>query len=111
MNKINLYLSGEYTKKNHTYHSEDSRFKWKNFAKILKKSNLNLNDVNSIVDVGCGGGQVIVQANNSSLFNNQCIFYHSASIYDMMTLSKFWLTHMHTHFPLVTHYPITWPNV
>ena len=74
MNNINLYLSGEYTKKNHSYHSEDSRFKWKNFAKILKKSNLNLNAVNSIVDVGCGGGQVIVQAKNSSLFNSQCIF-------------------------------------
>ena len=74
MNKIDLYLSGDYTKKNHSYHSEDSEFKWKNFLNILKKSNLNLNKVHSISDIGCGSGQIILQANNSKLFNDQCVF-------------------------------------
>ena len=48
MNNIDRYLSGDYTKKNHSYHIEDSEFKWKNFVKILKKSNLNLDEVKSI---------------------------------------------------------------
>ena len=74
MNKIDRYLSGDYTKKNHSYHIEDSEFKWKNFVKILKKSNLNLDEVNSLSDVGCGSGQILIHANNSKLFNQQCIF-------------------------------------
>ena len=43
MSNIDRYLSGDYTKKNHSYHTEDSKFKWKNFSNILQKSNLNLN--------------------------------------------------------------------
>ena len=74
MNKIDRYLSGDYTKKNHSYHIEDSEFKWKNFVKILKKSNLNLDEVNSVSDVGCGSGHILIHANNSKLFNQQCVF-------------------------------------
>ena len=74
MNNIDRYLSGDYTKKNHSYHIEDSNFKWSNFVKILKKSNLNLDKVNSISDIGCGSGQILIKASNSRLFNKQCIF-------------------------------------
>ena len=74
MNNIDRYLSGDYTKKNHSYHIEDSNFKWSNFVKILKKSNLNLNKVNSVSDIGCGSGQILIKASNSNLFNKQCIF-------------------------------------
>tara|TARA_B100000963_G_scaffold356173_1_gene375771 strand:+ start:436 stop:1164 length:729 start_codon:yes stop_codon:yes gene_type:complete len=74
MNNINRYVSGDYTKKNQSYHSEDSKFKWKNFYKILKRSNLNLKELKSITDIGCGGGQILIHAKNSNLFNSQCIF-------------------------------------
>ena len=74
MSNIDRYLSGDYIKKNHSYHIEDSEFKWKNFLNILKKSNLNLDKVNSISDIGCGSGQILLHANNSSIFNNKCIF-------------------------------------
>ena len=74
MRNIDRYLSGDYIKKNHAYHTEDSEFKWKNFLNILNKSNLNLNKFNSISDIGCGSGQILIQANNSNLFNKQCVF-------------------------------------
>ena len=74
MSNIDRYLSGDYIKKNHSYHIEDSEFKWKNFLNILKKSNLNLDKVNSISDIGCGSGQILLHANNSNLFNKQCVF-------------------------------------
>tara|TARA_B100001057_G_scaffold10933_1_gene10376 strand:+ start:401 stop:1123 length:723 start_codon:yes stop_codon:yes gene_type:complete len=74
MNNTDRYLSGDYTKKNHSYHIEDTKFKWSNFVTILKKSNLNLNKVNSISDIGCGSGQILIRASNSNLFNKECIF-------------------------------------
>ena len=74
MNNIDRYLSGDYTKKNHSYHIEDSEFKWKNFVKILKESKLNLNKINYISDIGCGSGQILIMANNSNLFNKRCVF-------------------------------------
>lgn len=74
MSNIDRYLSGDYIKKNHSYHTEDSKFKWKNFSNILKKSNINLNEINYISDIGCGSGQILIMANNSNLFNKQCVF-------------------------------------
>ena len=74
MNNINRYISGDYTKKNHSYHIEDSEFKWKNFLNILKKSNFNFDAINSITDIGCGVGQIIIEAKKSNLFNSKCIF-------------------------------------
>lgn len=74
MNNIDRYLSGDYTKKNHSYHIEDSEFKWKNFVKILKESKLNLDEVNSVSDIGCGSGQILIHANNSNLFKQKCVF-------------------------------------
>lgn len=74
MSNIDRYLSGDYTKKNHSYHTEDSKFKWKNFSNILQKSNLNLNKINYISDIGCGSGQILIMANNSNLFNKRCVF-------------------------------------
>ena len=74
MNNSNRYISGDYIKKNHSYHSEDSQFKWNNFAYILNLSNLNFKDVETIIDIGCGAGQILIEANKSSLFNNKTIF-------------------------------------
>ncbi len=70
----NLYTEGNYIKKNHSYHTEDSKYKWNNFSEILKSSNFNFNSINSIVDIGCGGGQILIEAKNSNLFKNDCQF-------------------------------------
>ena len=47
MDSKNRYLSGDYTKKNHSYHMEDSEFKWKNLINILKKTSFNFDKINS----------------------------------------------------------------
>ena len=39
MKNIDRYLSGDYKKKNHSYHIEDSAFKWKNLLNILCTNN------------------------------------------------------------------------
>jgi 2-polyprenyl-3-methyl-5-hydroxy-6-metoxy-1,4-benzoquinol methylase len=66
----NIYSSGEYTNKNQSYHTEDSEFKWSNFKKILKNSNINLSNIKSILDVGCGVGEILFNAKKSNLFMN-----------------------------------------
>ena len=54
----NIYLSGEYTNKNSSYHIEDSVYKWDNFQKILSKSGIDFKSFKNIVEVGCGAGQI-----------------------------------------------------
>lgn len=72
MNDINPYTSGEYAKKNPLYHIEDTFFKWNNFFKILKISKIDLNKINSIVDVGCGSGGILTEAKKSNFFSENC---------------------------------------
>ncbi len=74
MNDINRYISGEYTKKNHSYHTEDSSFKWNNFIKILNSTNFEFGKINSITDIGCGIGKILDEAKKSNLFNDKCKF-------------------------------------
>ena len=74
MNNVNRYTSGEYTQKNHSYHAEDAEFKWNNFFKILKKSNINVNEINSVSDVGCGSGKILTEAKKSNFFHKDCTF-------------------------------------
>ena len=69
----NIYLSGEYTKRNSSYHVEDSAYKWNNFQKIIVKSGINLKSFKNVVEVGCGSGQIISNAKKSTLFN-KCNF-------------------------------------
>jgi len=66
----NIYLSGEYTKNNTSYHVEDSKFKWNNFEKIITKNKVNFKSFKNIVEVGCGAGQIISNAKKSDLFIN-----------------------------------------
>jgi SAM-dependent methyltransferase len=70
----NIYLSGEYTKNNASYHVEDSKYKWNNFKKIIIKNKININSFKNIVEVGCGAGQIISNSKESGLFNN-CNFF------------------------------------
>ena len=73
MNK-NLYSTGVYIKKNQSYHLEDSNFKWTNFKNILINSNFIFNKINSVIDVGCGAGQILANAKKSKFFNLECNF-------------------------------------
>lgn len=74
MDNINRYVSGDYLKKNHSYHVEDSKFKWENFLDILNKSDLNFDKINTITEIGCGIGQILIEAKNSNLFKSKCNF-------------------------------------
>tara|TARA_B100001057_G_scaffold473777_1_gene538650 strand:+ start:346 stop:1071 length:726 start_codon:yes stop_codon:yes gene_type:complete len=74
MDNINRYVSGDYLKKNHSYHIEDSEFKWINFLDILNKSDFDFDRINTITDIGCGRGQILMKAKKSNLFNSKCIF-------------------------------------
>jgi len=53
-----IYIEGAYFKKNPTWHIEDSPWKAKQIINILKK-----NDVHpkSIVEIGCGSGEILNQ--------------------------------------------------
>jgi len=51
-----IYRSGEYLKKNPTWHGEDSSWKAKHILKIINDNNLR---INSICEVGCGSGQIL----------------------------------------------------
>jgi len=73
MKNIDRYLSGDYIKKNHSYHIEDSQFKWKNFLRILQLSHFNFRNINSIIDIGCGSGQILIEANKSNFFNSESV--------------------------------------
>ena len=74
MKNFNRYTSGEYSRKNHNYHNEDADYKWNNFLKILKISNINFNEINSIADVGCGSGKILIEAKKSNFFSEKCIY-------------------------------------
>lgn len=54
----NIYHTGEYFQKNPQYHVEDSLWKAQQIQKLLFKQNLL---VNSVCEIGCGGGEVLRQ--------------------------------------------------
>ena len=60
--------SKEYYKKNPSYHVEDAGFKWNNFKNSILKSEINLSQVRSIGEIGCGSGQILSLAKKSGLF-------------------------------------------
>ena len=70
----NIYTSGKYTENNPTYHLEDSEFKWKNFKKLLLKSNLNYKSFENVAEIGCGVGQILSIAKKSNFFNTSSFY-------------------------------------
>jgi hypothetical protein len=54
----NIYASGEYLKKNSTWHVEDSPWKAIQINKILSKNNI---ESETICEVGCGAGEILKQ--------------------------------------------------
>ena len=53
-----IYLSGEYTDKNPTFHVEDSPWKAKQALKMLKNRDLH---PRNICEIGCGAGEILNQ--------------------------------------------------
>ncbi|MFB0527470.1 MAG: class I SAM-dependent methyltransferase [bacterium] len=53
-----MYTAGGYLKKNPTWHAEDSPWKAKQIINILNKNNIH---PRSIVEVGCGSGEILNQ--------------------------------------------------
>jgi cyclopropane fatty-acyl-phospholipid synthase-like methyltransferase len=53
-----IYIHGEYLKKNPTWHMEDSSWKAKQLLKIIERNHLK---PTSICEVGCGAGEILNQ--------------------------------------------------
>lgn len=53
----NIYISGEYLQKNPTWGREDSEWKAKEILKLIKKNNLS---PDSVVEAGCGFGEILI---------------------------------------------------
>ncbi len=53
-----IYESGEYLARHSTWHAEDSPYKAKWVAAMLLDNGLN---PKSIVEIGCGSGEILVQ--------------------------------------------------
>ena len=75
-NSKSIYKSGEYSENNPDYHSEDSPWKWKNFKKVIENNQeeINISEINSIAEVGCGVGQILKNAKESKVFNNNTVY-------------------------------------
>jgi len=54
----NMYDNGEYLKNNSTWHEEDSAWKAKNILGIINRNNI---DYETICEVGCGAGEILIQ--------------------------------------------------
>ena len=59
-----FYLSGKYYQQNQSYHTEDSSFKYNNIIKLLKKNNFEFSKINTVTEVGCGAGHILLNAKN-----------------------------------------------
>jgi SAM-dependent methyltransferase len=69
------YENGSYLDSNPTWHEEDSAFKAKYIRNIIKDNDLKYN---SILEIGCGTGNVIV--NLESLLNSKDVTYTGCDI-------------------------------
>ena len=84
----NIYESGKYIKLNPNYHVEDSKFKANNFIKILKKNKISNDEIKTIVDLGCGSGDIIKFLKKKKFFNTNTKFYGFDINQDAIDLAK-----------------------
>lgn len=85
---MNLYTTRKYLKKNPTYHSEDSYYKYKNFIRILKKNNFDFKIIKKIIDIGCGNGEILRYLFQSQLFVNSSFIGYDISKYAIKIAKK-----------------------
>lgn len=65
-----MYISGDYLKKNPTWHIEDSPWKAKQIIKMMKRNNIV---PETICEVGCGAGEILRQLQQN--MNKECKFW------------------------------------
>lgn len=65
-----IYTSGEYLKKNPTWHVEESPWKAKQVLQIMKQNGIT---PKTICEVGCGAGEILKQLQES--MDNDCVFW------------------------------------
>jgi hypothetical protein len=82
MEKIdkNIYESGEYLKKNSTWHVEDSPWKANQIHNILSKNNI---ESKTICEVGCGAGEILKQLSNKLPYVNFYGYELSPQAYEL----------------------------
>lgn len=82
---MSLYTTknSEYLEKNQSWHIEDSPWKAQQIFSLLKKNNLH---PNSIVEIGCGAGEILCQLKN--LINNENLKFDGYDISPDVT--SFW---------------------
>ena len=65
----NFYTDGEYLKNNPTWDSEDAPWKAKQLFDLLNKSNIEIQNIKTVSEVGCGSGEVLI--NFAKLINRK----------------------------------------
>ena len=61
INATDKYIDGEYFKNNLNWHAEDAAWKAKQIEGILKKNKI---DPKTVVEIGCGSGEILRQLSN-----------------------------------------------
>jgi SAM-dependent methyltransferase len=78
-NKGSIYKDGAYLDLNPTYHVEDSAWKAAHIVKLLRLyNNYDLAVCKDVIEVGCGGGQILQGLSTSGYFSNAS--YHGYDI-------------------------------
>jgi hypothetical protein len=67
---VNLYTSGEYLKKNPTWHVEESPWKARQILRMMERNNI-VPDI--ICEIGCGAGEILKRLQHT--LKNDCIYW------------------------------------
>lgn len=77
----NIYDDGSYAIKNPTWHEEDAPWKAKQIARILKKNHI---DFNSLCEIGCGTGEILLELERVFPNTNQFGYEISPQAYERL---------------------------
>lgn len=78
-----IYNNQIYLKNNPTWHSEDSLFKAKKIANLIRKNSV---EIKNICEIGCGSGEILVQL--SYLLEDVDSFYGTEISNDAIKIAK-----------------------
>ena len=65
-----IYISGDYQKRNPTWHIEESPWKARQIIRMIRNDRI---DPKTICEVGCGAGEVLVQL--QKYMKDNCLFW------------------------------------
>ncbi|MGB5025304.1 MAG: class I SAM-dependent methyltransferase [Saprospiraceae bacterium] len=102
MSKLYTENNSDYLSKNKTWHIEDSFWKSQQIDKIITRNSLNLN---SVMEIGCGAGEILAQL--QKIYSTQNITFTG---YDIAPdLLAFWETRKNTHLNFFLENPLEKP--